>query len=243
VLTSNNINAITLPPEDRRFFVCSIEPDLIGNKAFFTKLYSIIDPTHTYAAKMEEPVRLAAMAGFAHWLRTTKITTEVMEVPSTLMKQETATSSSKIMEVFRQMYADRQLPKFIADLIMPDEAVGFGARPIKIPQPEFADAFGKMHGKHHMNNTANRKPLVQHFMEYANNGFTTKLYHMTLPDGRGGSMYAKRKCYILWPIDEGRAKIDLIEGVKLLWPQNDEVLEIESGKSNVIDINTRDELF
>lgn len=243
VLTSNNINAITLPPEDRRFFVCSIGPDLIGNKTFFTKLYSIIDPTHTYAARMDEPVRLAAMAGFAHWLRTTKITTEVMEVPSTLMKQETATSSSKIMEVFRQMYADRQLPAFMADLIMPDEAVGFGARPIKIPQPEFARAFSKEYGRDHMSNTANRKPLVQHFMEYANDGFSTKLYHMTLPDGRGGSIYAKRKCYVLWPIDEGRAKLDLIEGVKLLWPQNDEVLEVESGKSNVIDINTRDELF
>ncbi len=241
VFTSNSMRPISLPPEDRRFFIYSIGEKLKDNKAFFTKLYTIIDPAHTYAKPMLESERLAAMNGLMQWLKTTAITTNPLEVLATETKKEMATANALVIEIFRQMYDDQELPQFIRDFMDPSEASMFGKAPIRLPQMRFGQAMEKFYGRKHAD-AAEVKILKKYFMALAANGIDSKSYMLTYKDQSGNMLSHSGKAYILPPIAEGREKLEEIMGLKLNWSAPVSQFE-EDDTSNVVALAKKDSVL
>lgn len=239
VFTSNSLRPISLPPEDRRFFIYSIGEGLKDKKAFFTKLYSIIDPMHTYAQHMPEQERMAAMNGFMQWLKESAITTNPLEVISTSVKRDMATSNALVMEIFRQMYDEQELPSFVSEFMDPLDASNFGKEPIKLPQMRFGQAMERHYGRKH-SDAMEVKLLKRYFMEPSTQG-NTKAYRLRYFEN--GTMISKiGKAYVLPPIAEGRKILEEIYGAKLNWSTNniihDEAEDID--RSNVISLAKKD---
>lgn len=241
VFTSNSLRPISLPPEDRRFFIYSIGEALKENKPFFTKLYTIIDPAHTYAQPMEESERLAAMNGFMQWLKTSKITTNPLEVVSTETKREMATANALVIEIFRQMYDDQELPQFIRDFMDPAEASMFGKGPVRLPQMRFGQAMEKHYGRKHAD-AVEVKILKRYFMALAANGIDSKSYMLSYKDQSGNMINHVGKAYVLPPIAEGRAKLEEIMGLKLNWTSPVSQFE-QDDDTNIITLAKRDSVI
>jgi energy-coupling factor transporter ATP-binding protein EcfA2 len=241
VFTSNSMRPISLPPEDRRFFIYSIGESLRENKEFFTKLYTIIDPAHTYAQPMAENIRLAAMNGLMQWLRSSAITTNPLEVMATETKREMATANALVIEIFRQMYDDQELPQFIRDFMDPSEAAMFGKAAIRLPQMRFGQAMEKFYGRKHAD-AAEVKILKKYFMVLAANGIDSKGYHLSYKDQGGNMVSHVGKAYVLPPIAEGRAKLEEIMGMKLNWSGPVSQFE-EDDNTNVIALAKKDSVI
>lgn len=240
VFTSNSLRPISLPPEDRRFFIYSIGEGLRDNKKFFTDLYTIIDPMHTYAQPMAESDRLAAMNGMMQWLKSTKITTNPLEVMATEIKREMATANALVIEIFRQMYNDQELPQFIADFMDTADVATFGKHPVCLPQMRFGQAMEKHYGRKHAD-AIEVKLLKKYFMETSTNGIDSKAYNLTFKDDRGNMISKVGKAYMLPPIAEGRAKLEEIMGIKLSWSSPVSQFE-EDDTTNVIELAKKDSI-
>lgn len=240
VFTSNSLRPISLPPEDRRFFIYSIGEGLRESKAFFTKLYTIIDPAHTYAQPIPEHERLAALNGFMQWLKTSTITTNPLEVLSTSVKREMATSSALVMEIFRQMYDEQELPSFISEFMDPLDAAKFGKEPVRLPQMRFGQAMERHYGRKHAD-AMEVKLLKKYFMAIAANGVDTKTYNLRYMENN--AMVTKiGKAYVLPPIQEGRRILEEIYGAKIGWSTSNLVYDEaeNTDRSNVVELAKRD---
>jgi len=240
VFTSNSLRPISLPPEDRRFFITSITDALKGNDSFWTRLYSIIDPEHTYAKPMVESERLAALAGFAQWLRETAITSNVMKVIQTSAKEDMATPNSAVLSMFKDMYNDQELPSVITEFMDPLESAKFGKEPIKLPQQRFLEAIRTKYGRNHME-AMEVKLLKKYFMETASNKLDSKTYSLRYVENN--AMVVKSgKAYILPPIEEGRRILEEMLGIYLKWEPLVSAPEDDADRTNVVELAKKDVL-
>jgi len=241
VFTSNSSKPISLPPEDRRFFIYSISDALRDNDDFFTKLYTIIDPTHTRSRAMDERDRLGALSGLFQWLKNTPITTQVNKIVSTTVKREMSTANALVIEIFRQMYNERELPHFITDFMEPQEAALFGKRLIRLPQARFLQAVEKQYGRKHAD-PSERSLLKRYFMELASDGENTRAMVLSYKDDHGNMISKMSKYYLLPPIAEGRARLEDAVGSKLGWDTSDVIHESDD-KTNVIELAKKDSII